>query len=1011
MNSESTPCPQCGAQLPADAPQGLCPRCLAALNFVTETMLPDAAPVAPRSALTPEELAPHFPQLEIIKCLGRGGMGVVYKARQKTLNRLVALKLLAPERADDAKFAARFEKEAQALAALNHPHIVTIHDFGQAGGYFFLLMEFVDGVNLRQAMHAGRFTPEQALAIVPPVCEALQYAHEHGIVHRDIKPENLLLDKAGRVKIADFGIAKMIGTAGDKGGELLTQPLGTPAYAAPEQRGDACQVDHRADIYSLGVVLYELLTGELPKDKLEAPSKRVQIDVRLDEIVLRALETKPELRFATAAEFRTQLAEATAKAEVKPMASSQRTRKWAGVLAIVLGGALLIGAPVWNEIVDDFGLTSNARKHLQARHLVVEQFKTLKTEAANQYNQLEAARKKPDAAEIARLTDLWQALQTKTQQAEAAMNQAALFKQADEQERMAIFYLIAGGLIAAGIVALSPLVRTKGSRGMRIGLITCAGVLALLFMLRQGNTRAVTPPVSTPVTIKSEQNQSSSAFNVQWTVSAHEPGTVHIHHANGRQSSRMQWNESTHDYEMQVRIEIIRVKDELLRIHTKIGDSENIKEFTGDFTQLCDEVFTTKLASAKTQTGQSIGICRLLGQPVTLELPANANSSSRAKTPHEQFQASLTVFGLRLAALAIVLGGIIWLIRLLFKRGRIGCAVTLIVLLALFLLLLIPGIVWYLSAGSPGRTAEKVQLPVLDTTPLKRSPAAMEKQLHEEVQQLRQKKEALVRSGIGNQHPEMKSIDVQIPQVEKRIELEHLRQGMEQRKLSAGDPRFMTTAGTRELNGRYTLVVGAKPLLGKDGSSHMRDYTLKSSVDDGTNGVATFAPLAIQNEPFMIYWDRDTDELWLASPTIVRWHHLPESGKPSEQIFMQPGIPGFFKHRLPEAFREVVDHWYPIETTEDGNKLTLIATLTRRHYFEDDVPAAAVMACFKVDAENLQRNAFLLQNKPLYKNLSTVLRWGESRRFKVTLNWRQNGAQSWLELTEAQLLDDPEAKR
>jgi serine/threonine protein kinase len=158
--------------------------------------------------LSPDELAPHFPQLEILECLGRGGMGVVYKARQKSLNRIVALKLLAPERVADAKFAQRFTHEAQALAALNHPSIVTIYDFGQAGGFYFLLMEFVDGVNLRQAMKAGRFTPEQALAVVPPVCEALQYAHEHGIVHRDIKPENLLLDKEGRVKIADFGIAK-----------------------------------------------------------------------------------------------------------------------------------------------------------------------------------------------------------------------------------------------------------------------------------------------------------------------------------------------------------------------------------------------------------------------------------------------------------------------------------------------------------------------------------------------------------------------------------------------------------------------------------------------------------------------------------------------------------------------------------------------------------------------------------------------------------------------------------
>src|SRR5262249_4159083 len=154
------------------------------------------------------ELAPHFPQLEILECLGRGGMGVVYKARQKTLNRLVALKLLAPERAGDADFATRFEREAQALAALNHPHIVSVYAFGEACGFYFLLMEFVDGVNLRQLLQTRRLTPAEALSIVPPICDALQCAHSRGIVHRDIKPENLLLDRLGTVKIADFGVAK-----------------------------------------------------------------------------------------------------------------------------------------------------------------------------------------------------------------------------------------------------------------------------------------------------------------------------------------------------------------------------------------------------------------------------------------------------------------------------------------------------------------------------------------------------------------------------------------------------------------------------------------------------------------------------------------------------------------------------------------------------------------------------------------------------------------------------------
>src|SRR5271155_2826045 len=152
MSNESLPkCPQCGTPLPADAPRGLCPQCLMALNLKTETVFTDDTATA-HPPLPPEDIAPHFPQLEIIECLGRGGMGVVYKARQKSLNRLVALKLLAPERVNDTKFAERFTREAQALAALNHPHIVTIYDFGQAGGFYYLLMEFVDGVNLRQLL-------------------------------------------------------------------------------------------------------------------------------------------------------------------------------------------------------------------------------------------------------------------------------------------------------------------------------------------------------------------------------------------------------------------------------------------------------------------------------------------------------------------------------------------------------------------------------------------------------------------------------------------------------------------------------------------------------------------------------------------------------------------------------------------------------------------------------------------------------------------------------------------
>jgi serine/threonine protein kinase len=164
----------------------------------------------------------------------------------------------------------------------------------------------VDGGNLRQIQRAGRLAPEQALTIVPQICDALQFAHNEGIVHRDIKPENILLDKKGRVKITDFGIAKMLGQAAEA--SPLTgagDVVGTPHYMAPEQIEKPLTVDHRADIYSLGVVFYEMLTGELPLGKFTPPSRMVKVDVRLDEIVLQALEKEPALRYQQASQVKT----------------------------------------------------------------------------------------------------------------------------------------------------------------------------------------------------------------------------------------------------------------------------------------------------------------------------------------------------------------------------------------------------------------------------------------------------------------------------------------------------------------------------------------------------------------------------------------------------------------------------------------------------------------------------------------------------------------------------------
>src|SRR6266404_3583242 len=208
-------CPQCGGPLPSGALEGLCPACLLKQGAASDTgTQPEAAPFQPPSV---EEVAKLFPQLEIVALLGKGGMGAVYKARQPTLDRLVALKILPPQAASGSGFAERFSREARALARLNHPNIVAVHEFGQVNGMPFFVMEFVDGLNLRQLERAGKLSPREALQIVPQICEALQFAHEEGIVHRDIKPENILLDKKGRVKIADFGIAKIMGREAQTG--------------------------------------------------------------------------------------------------------------------------------------------------------------------------------------------------------------------------------------------------------------------------------------------------------------------------------------------------------------------------------------------------------------------------------------------------------------------------------------------------------------------------------------------------------------------------------------------------------------------------------------------------------------------------------------------------------------------------------------------------------------------------------------------------------------------------
>lgn len=357
--AEERHCSQCGGELPADAPQGLCPQCLMKLGLPTGAQAEGAASTGPQGDLPtsatprgvftppkPQELAEQFPQLEILELLGQGGMGAVYKARQKQLDRLVALKILPPEVGQTEAFAERFTREARSMAKLNHPHVVTLYEFGHTEeGLYYFIMEFVDGTDLRRMIQVGELNPDEALVIVPQICEALHYAHNKGIVHRDIKPENILLDKEGNVKIADFGLAKLLDRPATA--YTLTQAghrMGTPHYMAPEQIEHPAQVDHRADIYSLGVVFYEMLTGQLPIGRFPPPSQKVQVDVRLDKVVLKSLEHEPERRYQHASEIKTDVETITdvavppktPVADVRPPAAHVETSGMA-IASLVLG--------------------------------------------------------------------------------------------------------------------------------------------------------------------------------------------------------------------------------------------------------------------------------------------------------------------------------------------------------------------------------------------------------------------------------------------------------------------------------------------------------------------------------------------------------------------------------------------------------------------------------------------------------------------------------------------------
>lgn len=263
----------------------------------------------PFEVLTVEEMGALLPQYAFEKLAAFGGMGAVYKARQESLDRPVAIKILPPAFGSEKEFAERFKSEARAMAKLNHSNIVGVYDFGiTSGGHLYLVMEWVEGPTLHEMIQKGTLPMKKAGSLAMQLCDALSYAHNHRILHRDIKPGNIMVNQDDQVKVADFGLARPIT------GEAEENPYGTPEYAAPEILGRGA-VDQRADIFAAGIVLYEMLTGRVPKTPRRSVTEYAPLSPAWDHVIDTAIHPDPEKRFLDARDLRAHISNLLTRAE------------------------------------------------------------------------------------------------------------------------------------------------------------------------------------------------------------------------------------------------------------------------------------------------------------------------------------------------------------------------------------------------------------------------------------------------------------------------------------------------------------------------------------------------------------------------------------------------------------------------------------------------------------------------------------------------------------------------
>lgn len=367
--TETKTCPKCGKVLPADAPVGVCPKCLlaAGLDSFDDEGIEQTDGLSSSDQAAPVTTIRYFGDYELLEEIARGGMGVVYKGRQVSLNRIVALKMILSGELAGQDDVERFHNEAQAAANLKHPNIVAIHEVGRHEGRYYFSMDYIEGQSLAAVIQEGPLPARKAAEYVKTIAGAVHFAHQRGTLHRDLKPQNVLVDTNDQPLITDFGLAKRV--TGDSGLTATGAVLGTPSYMSPEQAsGRQADIGPHSDVYSLGAILYELLTGRPPfcaasavatlrqvMDNPPTAPHKLNHDVPqdLETICLKCLEKSPHVRYHSARELADELArflnhepiQARPASAVRKVETWLRRRPWAitaaaSLVVLVLAGVI-----------------------------------------------------------------------------------------------------------------------------------------------------------------------------------------------------------------------------------------------------------------------------------------------------------------------------------------------------------------------------------------------------------------------------------------------------------------------------------------------------------------------------------------------------------------------------------------------------------------------------------------------------------------------------------------------